>query len=74
MAIASSVNTERSSPDMPPRPTWLRRARVRQWQQCEHDRLERLVAERTAELSALTSHLHSVVEREKSDLARELHD
>ena len=74
MAIASSVSTERSSLAVPPQSTWLRRARVRQWHQREHERLERLVAERTAELSALTSHLHSVVEREKSDLARELHD
>ncbi len=40
----------------------------------EKNELETLVAERTADLSALSSHLQQVREQEKSDLARELHD
>ena len=36
--------------------------------------LEFLVTQRTAELSALSSHLQSVAEREKAAIARELHD
>ncbi|HLQ13396.1 MAG TPA: CHASE3 domain-containing protein [Steroidobacteraceae bacterium] len=40
----------------------------------EKNELERLVAERTADLSALSSHLQQVTEQEKGDLARELHD
>jgi signal transduction histidine kinase len=36
--------------------------------------LERLVAERTQELATLSTHLQNVSEREKSSLARELHD
>ncbi len=36
--------------------------------------LERLVAERTQELATLSTHLQNVAEREKSSLARELHD
>jgi signal transduction histidine kinase len=40
----------------------------------ERDALEGLVAERTADLSALSSHLQLVTEQEKGALARELHD
>src|SRR5690606_34860732 len=40
----------------------------------EAERMQQLVAARTAELSALTSHLQSVIEQEKSELARNLHD
>jgi signal transduction histidine kinase len=40
----------------------------------EKTELETLVAERTADLSALSSHLQQVTEQEKGDLARELHD
>ena len=40
----------------------------------EKTELERLVAARTADLSALSSHLQQVTEQEKSELARELHD
>ncbi len=40
----------------------------------EKNELETLVAERTADLSALSSHLQQVTEQEKGDLARELHD
>jgi signal transduction histidine kinase len=40
----------------------------------EQVRLERLVAERTAELSELSSYLQSVREEEKSKLARDIHD
>jgi signal transduction histidine kinase len=40
----------------------------------ERNALEGLVAERTADLSALSSHLQLVTEQEKGALARELHD
>ena len=40
----------------------------------EKQQLESVVAERTADLSALSSHLQQVQEQEKSELARELHD
>jgi signal transduction histidine kinase len=40
----------------------------------EQQRLEQLVEERTAELSALTTHLLNIREEEKADLARDLHD
>jgi signal transduction histidine kinase len=40
----------------------------------EKNELETQVAERTADLSALSSHLQQVREQEKGDLARELHD
>ena len=36
--------------------------------------LDRLVESRTLELSALSSHLQSLAEKEKSELARTLHD
>ncbi len=42
-------------------------------EQHTHD-LEELVQRRTAELSALSSHLQHVAEREKAAIARELHD
>ncbi|MGH8259655.1 MAG: sensor histidine kinase, partial [Steroidobacteraceae bacterium] len=37
-------------------------------------RLERAVAERTGELSALSTHLQELTEKEKAELARNLHD
>lgn len=40
----------------------------------ERQRLEQVVAERTAELSELTTFLQRVSEQEKAELARELHD
>lgn len=40
----------------------------------EKNELESLVVERTADLSALSSHLQQVREQEKGELARELHD
>jgi signal transduction histidine kinase len=40
----------------------------------EKNELESLVAERTTDLSALSSHLQQVQEQEKGELARELHD
>jgi signal transduction histidine kinase len=40
----------------------------------EKQSLEGLVGERTAELTALSSHLQQVTEQEKAALARELHD
>lgn len=40
----------------------------------DQERLDRLVAERTAQLEVLASHLQDVSETEKSALARELHD
>ena len=40
----------------------------------ERDRLEQLVRERTASLSALANHLQQVREDERAHLARELHD
>jgi signal transduction histidine kinase len=39
-----------------------------------HAELEQLVAQRTAELSELSTHLQSLAEQEKSALSRELHD
>lgn len=40
----------------------------------EAERMQRLVAARTAELSDLSAHLQSVSERDKAELARNLHD
>ncbi len=40
----------------------------------ENEMLERRVRQRTAELSALSSHLQQLSEKEKATLARELHD
>lgn len=40
----------------------------------EARRMQELVAARTVELSELSSHLQTVVEREKAELARNLHD
>jgi signal transduction histidine kinase len=42
--------------------------------QAEHDRLERVVERRTAQLTELTRHLQTAREDERSRLARELHD
>jgi signal transduction histidine kinase len=52
---------------------WRQEA-ARQAQLQERLRLEQVVAARTAELSDLTSHLQSVTEQEKAQLARDLHD
>jgi len=38
------------------------------------DRMQEIIAARTAELAALSSHLQMVGEKEKADLARNLHD
>ncbi len=51
-----------------------RQETARRAQLQEQLRLEQVVAERTAELSDLTSHLQSVTEQEKAQLARDLHD
>ena len=51
-----------------------RRAAKAQRLLSEKQELESLVAERTADLSALSSHLQQVQEQEKAELARELHD
>lgn len=40
----------------------------------EAERMHRLVDDRTAELSDLSAHLQTVAEREKAELARNLHD
>jgi signal transduction histidine kinase len=42
--------------------------------QQQTDRLERMVADRTAELESLSSYLQTSTEREKARLARDLHD
>jgi signal transduction histidine kinase len=51
-----------------------RQEKARQEQTSERQRLEQIVGERTTELSELTTYLQSVTEREKAELARELHD
>lgn len=51
-----------------------RRAADAQRLMSEKQALESQVAERTADLSALSSHLQQVQEQEKAELARELHD
>jgi len=51
-----------------------RRAALTQQLASENEDLERRVRRRTAELSALSSHLQQLSEREKAALARELHD
>ena len=48
--------------------------KARQEQASERHRLEQLVGERTTELSDLTTYLQTVIEQEKAELARELHD
>jgi len=56
----------------------MRQLRFRERQAGElaqrHAELERLVEQRTEELSELSTHLQSLAEREKSALSRELHD
>ena len=47
---------------------------IRRLAQSDHDRLEREVRERTAELTELTHHLQTAREDERSRLARNLHD
>jgi signal transduction histidine kinase len=53
---------------------YWRQEQARQGQTLERRRLERLVGERTTELSDLTTHLQTVTEQEKAELARNLHD
>jgi signal transduction histidine kinase len=51
-----------------------RRAELTEQLATENEELERRVRRRTAELSALSSHLQQLSEKEKVSLARELHD
>jgi signal transduction histidine kinase len=51
-----------------------RRAELTEQLATENEELERRVRRRTAELSALSSHLQQLSEKEKAALARELHD
>jgi signal transduction histidine kinase len=51
-----------------------RRAELTEQLATENEELERRVRRRTAELSALSSHLQRLSEKEKAGLARELHD
>jgi signal transduction histidine kinase len=51
-----------------------RRAELTAQLASENEELERAVRRRTAELSALSSHLQRLSEKEKAALARELHD
>jgi signal transduction histidine kinase len=51
-----------------------RRAELTEQLASENEELERAVRRRTAELSALSSHLQRLSEKEKAGLARELHD
>jgi signal transduction histidine kinase len=51
-----------------------RRAELTEQLASENEELERRVRRRTTELSALSSHLQQLSEKEKAGLARELHD
>jgi signal transduction histidine kinase len=51
-----------------------RRALLTEQLERENEELERRVRQRTSELSALSSHLQQLSEKEKATLARELHD
>jgi signal transduction histidine kinase len=51
-----------------------RRAELTEQLANENEELERRVRQRTSELSALSSHLQQLSEKEKASLARELHD
>jgi signal transduction histidine kinase len=51
-----------------------RRAELTEQLASENEELERRVQRRTSELSALSSHLQQLSEKEKASLARELHD
>jgi CHASE3 domain sensor protein len=51
-----------------------RRAELTEQLASQNEELERAVRRRTAELSALSSHLQRLSEKEKAALARELHD
>jgi signal transduction histidine kinase len=51
-----------------------RRAELTEQLASENEELERRVRRRTSELSALSSHLQQLSEKEKAALARELHD
>ncbi len=53
---------------------YWRQYEARSIQNNERHRLEEVVRNRTIELSNLTTYLQSVAEKEKSDLARNLHD
>jgi signal transduction histidine kinase len=53
---------------------YWRQESARREQTDERQRLEHLVAERTAELSNLTAHLQTASEKDKATLARDLHD
>ena len=53
---------------------YWRQESARREQTDERQRLEHLVAERTAELSNLTAHLQTAAEKDKATLARDLHD
>jgi signal transduction histidine kinase len=53
---------------------YWRQESARRVQSEERQRLEALVAERTAELSNLTAYLQTAAEQEKATLARDLHD
>ncbi len=52
----------------------LRREAQRYEEEHERRRLEVVIEDRTRELSQLTTHLQSVSEQEKAELARDLHD
>ncbi|HTT06792.1 MAG TPA: histidine kinase [Steroidobacteraceae bacterium] len=66
LAISSATLARQSAPPLPDLPAEAR----------EHDDegLESRVRRRTAELSALSSHLQQISEKERAALARELHD
>jgi signal transduction histidine kinase len=51
-----------------------RRTEINQQLSHQNEELERRVRQRTTELSALSSHLQQLTEKEKAALARELHD
>jgi signal transduction histidine kinase len=51
-----------------------RRAQINEQLSHQNEELERRVRQRTTELSALSSHLQQLTEKEKAALARELHD
>lgn len=56
------------------RADWEREQRRKQELTEQREQLDQLVAERTAQLEVLASHLQQVSENEKTNLARELHD
>ena len=56
------------------RADWVREQHRKQVLTLQREHLDQLVAERTAQLEILASHLQQVSENEKASLARELHD